>query len=214
MKRLFPAALLAVLSLSGGSDPLDEITAQALLHSRAYSFLEELCDQIGPRVTGSTEAVQATSWAAHTMQAIGLRNVHVENWQLEHSWRRGAATAELLRPFRTGLNIVSYGWVGSTRRGGVEAEVVPVDSDLLGEEIARHAGAWTGKVLLLTPKGPKHISGAERIAQLGGLLEAAGRSGAVAVIARDARPGTMLTHTGPPGFAGALYSIGISARGD
>jgi hypothetical protein len=38
------AALLAVLSLSGASDPLDEITAQALLHSRAYSFLEELCD--------------------------------------------------------------------------------------------------------------------------------------------------------------------------
>ena len=85
MKRLFPAALLAILSLSGASGPLDEITAQALLHSRAYSFLEELCDRIGPRVTGSTEAVQATNWAARAMQVIGLRNVHVENWQLDHA---------------------------------------------------------------------------------------------------------------------------------
>src|SRR5690349_21208503 len=98
--RLVLAALLAVVTLCGASDPLNEITAQALLHSRAYSFLEELCDHIGPRLTGSTEAVQATNWAVHTMQAIGLRNVHVENWQLDRAWRRGTASAELLKPFR------------------------------------------------------------------------------------------------------------------
>jgi hypothetical protein len=141
------------------------------------------------------------------MNAIGLQNVHVEKWQLPRSWRRGVATAELLKPFRSALNVVSYGWVGSTQRGGVEAEVIAVNSDLLSEEIARNAAAWTGKVLLLSPKGPKHIGGAERLGQLGGLLEAAARAGAVAVIARDPRPGTMLTHTGPAGFSGAFYSI-------
>ncbi len=209
MARPILLASIALTTLFGGSDALDQITSQALLHSRAYSFLEELSDHIGPRLTGSPEAAKATAWAVRTMQAIGLQSVHVEEWPLDRSWRRGSAHLELLAPFRSELNVASYGWVGSTERGAVDAPVIAVDADSIPEEIGNNEGAWKGKVLLLVAKGPKHISGAERAAQLGGLVEAAGRGGAIAVIARDRRPGTMLTHTGPVGFAGRFYQTPV-----
>src|SRR5436305_9649684 len=92
MRLLLP--FLALANLFGAPDPLDQITSQALLHSRAYSFIEELCDRIGPRLTGSAEADRAAAWAVRTMQSISLQNVHLEKWQLDRSWRRGLARAE------------------------------------------------------------------------------------------------------------------------
>src|SRR5689334_16517795 len=99
MTRLFLALLsLSVVSAEGQSTPDDDglesltrLAGQALVHPRASLYLEQLADGIGPRVTGSPEEVKALEWAAHTMQAIGLSNVHRERWQLQRSWRRVAA---------------------------------------------------------------------------------------------------------------------------
>jgi len=68
---------------------LERIWQGALERSRTYSFLEELSDRIGPRLTGSAEAREAAEWALRQMRDIGLKNVHLEHWQLQRSWRRG-----------------------------------------------------------------------------------------------------------------------------
>jgi len=65
------------------------------------------------------------------MEAIGLIKVHKEPWQLTRSWRRVSARAELVSPFHLQLSIASLGWTGSTRKGGIEADIVAIDSDSL-----------------------------------------------------------------------------------
>src|SRR6185436_6521384 len=106
---------------------LSAVAGQGMMNDHAYRFLEELSDQVGGRVTGSSQAQLAIRWGVDTMKVIGLENVHVEKWQMPHGWRRISAEAELLAPIRRRLSIDSMGWVGSTPAGGAEAEVVAVN---------------------------------------------------------------------------------------
>jgi len=215
---LFSAITLLASTPAGigqaGPDPdskaaLEEIKAQTLSQSPAYAYVQELSDTFGPRLTGSVQAAKACEWAEQKMKGIGLKNVHLEPWHLSHGWQRGRAFAQLTAPFRLDLNITSYGWVGSTKAGGVDADVALVNDDQLGEEIKRHAASWRGKVLLLAPLGPTHKNGIRTYSELGGLLTAAAKAHAVAVISAAGRPGVMLTHTGPALFYDSYVPIPV-----
>jgi len=203
------------LVLQGNSaDPdsvvlLQAIKVQALQHSMAFSYVKELSDTLGPRLTGSVQAKAACEWAVQKMKRIGLQDVHQESWRLGRSWQRGPATAKLLLPFQVPLNIASYGWVGSTKPGGVEADVVTVNSDLISVDIKQHSKSWSGKILFMAPLGPKHINPLRVYSQLELLLTAAVKVHAVAVIYATGRPGVMLTHTGPAVFHDTFFPIPV-----
>lgn len=211
----FAAVLLAGNPTAGqksSGDPdslaiLQSIKFHALKQSQSYRYVQELSDNIGPRLTGSEGALAACKWAVEKMKKIGLQDVHLEPWRLSRGWTRGTANAELTSPFRLPLNVVSYGWVGSTAKGGVEAETIAVNSDALGDEIRQHAKNWKGKVLFLTPMGIKRTNPIRVFAQLGSLLTAAIKAHAVAVISSTGRSGTFLTHTGPAVFRDSYFSI-------
>jgi hypothetical protein len=214
---LLIAASVAVAGtplLAQAEDPADDVEVLeriwqgALERSRTYRFLEELSDSIGPRLTGSAEAREAAEWALRQMGDIGLKNVHLEHWQLQRGWRRGRATAELVSPYRLPLTVVSLGWAGSTKRGGVEAEVIRVDSVASDEELTRSAARWRGKIVLLERKEAKTDNFAA-FTRLGALARAAHRARAVAVIRVSPRPGVMLAHTDPPAFSDEMFPIPI-----
>jgi len=92
---------------------LAAVAGQGMMNDHAYHFLEELSDQIGGRVTGSSEAQQAIDWGVAKMKAIGLEDVHVEKWWMSRGWKRISAQAELLAPIHRRLSIDSMGWVGA-----------------------------------------------------------------------------------------------------
>src|SRR5882762_5494281 len=161
-------ALLFCFSLSGsaanpaepaapaqdGTMPaLIAIAGQGMMSSEAFDDLEELSDYIGGRVTGSPQAAQAVEWGMAKMKAMGLENVHAEKWQISRGWTRVSADAELLSPIRHRLTVDSMGWVGSTKSGGEEAEVIPVNLNRLDDEM-KNSAAWAGKVLMIVRKGP------------------------------------------------------------
>jgi carboxypeptidase Q len=178
------------------------------LDSGAYSWLEELTDSIGPRVTGSIEATKAIRWAAHRMELIGLTNVHVEPWHMRGSWRRKHSHVEMTRPIHLPLNVVSYGWTGSTPRKGIEAPLVLVNRAALPEELSR-AQSWAGKIVFVAAGGPRAVDPVIAFSQLADLVSAAQAARALAVISRDLRPGTMLTHTGPISFDDSFHAIPV-----
>lgn len=190
-----PTLIVALASLSAAQQ-----------NPQAYSWLQELSDTIGPRLTGSPEAAKACDWAVRTMKAIGLEKVHQEQWQMSRGWRRKRAEAALVSPIYLPLNITSYGWTGSTTP--VEAELVLVNRDSVPEEVTR-ASTWAGKVVLVAPLGPKAVNPMRAYSELAGLASAAQTARAVAVIYRDSRPGPMLTHTGPVVFGDANFSIPV-----
>jgi hypothetical protein len=102
------AAALA-LGAAGQDAAPERATQERALHSNAYTWLRELSDSVGPRLTGSAEDARAAEWALQRMRQIGLEHVCREPWQLRSGWQRGRATAELTAPVRLPLAVASYG---------------------------------------------------------------------------------------------------------
>lgn len=190
---------------------LTAIAGRGMMASHEFESLEYLSDFIGGRITGSPEAGRAVAWGLERMHALGLANVHAETWPLKHGWQRLSAHAELLSPVARPLHISALGWVGSTPAGGVEAEVITVNSNLLDEEMKQHLSNWKGKVLLVITKGEAPKDRISAFGKFGTFLTAAHQAGAVAVIGgQGGRPsmGMHLTHTGVLGFD-AYYPIPV-----
>jgi carboxypeptidase Q len=188
-------------------DKLDAIAGAAMMDAQAYKYVTELSDDIGARVTGSPEAQRAVDWGVATMKLIGLDNVHAESWEIFKGWTRGTADAELMAPIHRRLMVDSMGWVGSTPAGGVEAELVGVNSFDLDNEIKNNAGNWRGKILIMYRKGPAPADRMAGFLKFGDFLKAAHAAGAAAVIGGQGgapSAGMHLTHTGAVGFATAF----------
>lgn len=191
---------------------LTSIAGQATLNNHAIDYLEDLSDYIGGRVTGSPQANEAIKWGVAKMKTIGLSNVHAEKWQLSRGWTRISASASLVDPIQRPLTISSLGWVGSTPKGGVQAEVVAVDVTQLDRETKENSGNWAGKVLLMRSK--TELSREERsktFGKFGPFLKAAYAAHAVAVIGGQGGSksrGMNLTHTGALGFD-TFYDIPV-----
>lgn len=188
----------------GTMPALAAIAGQGMMSDESFTDLEELSDYIGGRVTGSPQAEKAIEWGIARMKAMGLENVHAEKWQISRGWTRGSASAELLAPIHKRLLVDSMGWVGSTRPGGVEADVVPVNLLKVDDEL-RNSGSWTGKVLLIVRKGtpPTGPEARALFLKFSNILKKAEEVHAVAIIGGQGgamAQGMRLTHTGALGF--------------
>jgi hypothetical protein len=187
----------------GTMPALTAIAGQGMMSSEAYDDLEELSDYIGGRVTGSPEAGHAVQWGMQKMRAMGLENVRAENWQISRGWTRVSATAELVVPIHRRLTIDSMGWVGSTKEGGEEAEIAPVNINQLEDEMKNNSASWSGKVLLIVKKGAAPPPGMGNFARFGDFLKKAHEAHAIAIIGGQGGgfpAGMHLTHTGAMGF--------------
>jgi carboxypeptidase Q len=187
----------------GTMPALTAIAGQGMMSAEAFDDLEELSDYIGGRVTGSPQAAQAVEWGMRKMTAMGLENVHAEKWQISHGWTRGSADAELMAPIHRRLTVDAMGWVGSTKAGGEEAEIVPVNINSLEDEMKNNSASWSGKVILIVKKGTAPAAGMAAFAKFGDFLKKAYEAHAVAVIGGQGgslATGMHLTHTGAMGF--------------
>jgi carboxypeptidase Q len=194
----------------GTMPALTAIAGQGMMSSEAYDDLEELSDYIGGRVTGSPQAGQAIQWGMQKMRAMGLENVHAEKWQISRGWTRGSAEADVMSPIHRRLTVDSMGWVGSTKEGGEEAEVVPVNINRLEDEM-KNSAKWSGKVLLIVKKGAAPPPGISGFARFGDFLKKAHEAHAVAIISGQGgsfATGMHLTHTGSLGFD-TFYEIPV-----
>ena len=181
---------------------LTAIAGNGMIGNHAYSDLQELSDDIGARLTASPSAARAVEWGMAKMRAMGLENVHAEHWQISHGWTRGVATAEMTAPLQRALMVDSMGWTGSTR-GTVEADVVPVNTYQLDEEMKDNASKWRGKILVTIRKGDPPANNRNAFANFGKFLKAAHEAGAAALIGGQGgspAAGMHLTHTGVMGF--------------
>src|SRR6202140_4992291 len=132
-------------------------------HSEAMGNLEYLSDAIGARLTGSPQLKQASEWTAEMFRKYGLTNVHLEPWNLAHSWTRGPASARIVKPAEHPLTIAAAGWSPGT--GGVlHAPVVYFDAKKK-EEFEKFRGKLKGAVVIfqeptsLSPPKPEDSRG-------------------------------------------------------
>jgi carboxypeptidase Q len=187
----------------GTKPALTSIAGQGFYNSNAFTYLTELSDDVGGRVTGSPAGQKAIDWGAAKMKSIGLTNVRTEKWSMWKGWTRGTASAEMLMPLHRAMSVDAMGWTGSTSPTGAEAEVVTANLFDMDTELT-NMSRFRGKIVLMKPEGVPKKNFWMLFAQYGDFLKKLYDAGAVAVIGGQGgfkAEGMHLTHTGILGFA-------------
>lgn len=169
-----------------------------LKKNQSYNKLEELCDDIGARLSGSKSLDKAIAWAVKTLKADGHENVHTEEVMVP-KWTRGEESAYILEPKLYKLSILGLGGSVGTGKSGVTGQVVVVHSR---EELEKLGAAVKGKIVLFNVPMPKYdpIKGAgygETVRFRTQGAKWAGKQGAIAALVRSVTATSLQSpHTG------------------
>ncbi|TFW10728.1 M20/M25/M40 family metallo-hydrolase [Massilia arenosa] len=127
--------------------PAAQLAAEIKAHAAVMPLLEELCDDIGPRLTGSAGLHRAQDWAMRKLAGYGATNVHLEAYDLGRPWHRGRASARLLNASGMPLDVVQKAWTEGTR-GPVRGEVAVLDAKTL-DQMQAALPSLRGKIVLV-----------------------------------------------------------------
>ncbi len=194
---------------------MEKLRDAALASDYAYTRTAYMTNNIGPRLSGSRQILQAEKYVADEMRKLGLE-VRLQPVKVPH-WVRGVETGELtefpgMAPGTTQkIVLTALGESVATLESGLTAEIVVVTSmaelERLGEAGVR------GKIVLFNTKFDRQLAasgfGSQAYGQAvqfrGAGPAAAGRFGAVGVLVRSAGGSqNRLAHTG-----GTRYQEGI-----
>ncbi|MFZ6799518.1 M20/M25/M40 family metallo-hydrolase [Undibacterium sp. Di24W] len=128
------------------------LLAEIAQNNQLMLNLEEMCDGIGPRLTGSPQLRQAQQWAMEKLKSYGAVNVHEEAYELGRAWTRGVARVRLLNANGIQLDVQQQAWSDSSPRK-ISAEVLLMNVKTL-DEFKAIAPRLRGKIVLAksTPK--------------------------------------------------------------
>lgn len=179
----------------------ERLIEAALADSSAFERLAELTDTFGPRFSGSQSLEDALDWIVSELRADGFDAV-MEDPVMVPRWVRGEESLSLVSPRRADMQILGLGGSIATPPGGIEADVLVVDSF---EELEARASEAAGKIVLFN--APFTSYGRTVTYRTNGAIEAA-KVGAVASLIRSVGSGTMYTpHTGSMRYQDGVKKI-------
>ena len=172
--------------------------------------LQELCDDIGHRLSGSDSLNQAIEWAQESMKADGQENVRAERVMVT-KWVRGAESCELVEPRPLKIEMLGLGGSVGTPPAGITAEVVVVSNK--DELDALPIESVKGKIVVFNCAMPKFTD--EKGSGYGATVQYrsngakwASEKGAVAALVRSITATSLQTpHTGAMRYGDAETKI-------
>jgi carboxypeptidase Q len=183
----------------------DRLIKAATADDFAWRRLAELTDSFGARLSGSPNLARAVQWSVQTMKADGLENVRTEPVMVPR-WIRGREQAEIIDPPHHDLAILGLGGTVSTPLGGLEAELIVVNSF---DDLRSRASDARGKIVLFDVMYGGY---AETVTYRNGGARAAAQQGAAAVLVRSIGPaGLRTTHTGSVNYVPEVPAIPAAA---
>lgn len=203
-------------------EEMKRLQQAALSSDYALKQVAYLCNNIGPRLSGSPQAARAIEYVAEEMRKLGLE-VRLEKAMVPH-WVRGVETGALVEfpgmAAGTTQKVVLTALGGSvaTPADGMTAPVVVVNNfeelNALGESKVK------GKIVLFNYKFDEQLAVqgfgedayGQAVAYRGGGASAAARLGAVAALNRSAGGKEYrLPHTGAMFYAAGVTKIPAAA---
>jgi hypothetical protein len=168
---------------------LKAIYNSALTNSKCYSWLDDLSNDIGSRLSGSTGAAKAVLYTKAQLETLGLDRVYLQEVMVPH-WVRGEKEVAyiIVNNKKTTVPVCALGGSIATPKKGITAEVIEVHSieelkDLGTEKIK-------GKIVFYNR--PMDNAQIESMHAYGGAVDqryggaaAASKFGAVATIVRS-----------------------------
>lgn len=193
----------------------ERLRDRALSGSEAWSVLESLTTEIGARPVGSPAMARARDWGVTTLKALGLENVHVEEFVKENAWFRGTESAEVTAPYPHALAILGLGNGIPTPPQGIEAQIAMFSS--FEDLSATPPGALADRIAVLNQsinvaQGEEGYRAAARGRRDGPSVAAA--RGAVGFLVRSlSTSDSRLPHTGATRYAEGSPRIPAAALG-
>ena len=181
---------------------------RALTKTESYFLLQELCLEIGPRLSGSPGAAKAVEWAKAKMTNYDFDTVYFQEVQVPH-WVRGDSEEVEIAGGQKLAALAIGGSVG-TSKGGILAEVVEVlsmdDMDIMGDRLK-------GKLVFLNEPFDHRVIGTG--AGYGGVVgqrvrgaSRAAKHGALGVLVRSASSSfDDIPHTGTLAYSDEVPKI-------
>ncbi|HRI77927.1 MAG TPA: M20/M25/M40 family metallo-hydrolase [Cyclobacteriaceae bacterium] len=118
-----------VLGQTRDEAAIRQIYNKALSEGKTYSLLDNLCNKIGPRLSGSPGAAAAVEWSRHVMEDFGFDSVWLQPVMVPH-WVRGQKEiGRVVNSKKMGvveLNVCALGGSVGTGPDGVSASIVEV----------------------------------------------------------------------------------------
>ena len=100
LSALTVSALVFAITPLGASeaDEHAELHREGLEYSQAPQIAHELVDEIGARLTNSTNARVAEDWAVEKMKELGLTNVRKEGFEFGRGWDFISSEVRMVSP--------------------------------------------------------------------------------------------------------------------
>lgn len=106
----------------------ESIVKNALVDKTGYELLRELCD-IGPRLSGSENSLNAIYWAEEKLKQTGADKIRLQPVMVPH-WERGSIETAIISSrnehLNKSLNILSLGGSVPTSINGITANVIEI----------------------------------------------------------------------------------------
>ena len=193
-----------------------KIYDEALLRGHAYEDLRSLCKDIGPRLSGSSEAAMSIRWSEQKMRSYGFDRVYLEPIMVPH-WERGNPEAAWIthpNGMLEKINICALGGSVSTQ-GMMEGTLVMFNA--LSDLIKAKPKEVSGKIVFINqPMNAAEIQtfkayGACYPIRGNGAIEAS-KLGAKAVLIRSlGLPNDDFPHTGSMRYEDSIKKIPAAA---
>ena len=191
----------------------DGLRQQALQDTVAWSIVEGLTTEIGPRLAGSENDLRAREWMVARFKALGFDKVWTEPVSYP-KWVRRSESAAIVEPVAQKLVLSALGGSAATPAEGLVAEVIAFDS--LDTLKAAEDYKVRGKIVYVAnPRMQARSDGRDygpnsRVRTQGPAIAA--DNGALAFLLRSAGSDhNRLAHTGMTRFADADKAIPAAA---
>jgi hypothetical protein len=189
-----------------------QLREQAMAGSEAFSIVESLTTEVGPRMAGSPAYDRATAWAQEKFRALGYDRVYLEPTTFP-VWQRGHESAQVLAPFPQPLQITTLGGSVGTEGKPLQAEVVEFAS--LDALKASPAHGLTGKIAYISLRMERFRDGrgyGPAVSARGSGASEAAKKGAVALLIRSiGTDSDRLPHTGTMRYEAGVEKIPAAA---
>jgi carboxypeptidase Q len=148
---LLASTVLSVGAASAVTTDTARIIDEGMNRSEVMLNAHELFDDIGPRLTNSTNMRKAQDWAVRKFQTYGLTNVHRESYDFGRGWDILHSSVRLVSPRPIELTAIPVAWSPPTK-GPLRAPVIVAPMNRK-EQFAAYRGKLAGKIVLTSLPG-------------------------------------------------------------
>lgn len=128
MKQLFTFCLIGLLLFGGTAVAqeqavIEKIIQEAEENSQLEQLAHELLDEIGPRLVGTPQMLEAHHWAIDKFDSWGIP-AEKQQWGEWKGWERGITHIDMISPRVQSLVGRQLAWSPSTKKKGLTAEAI------------------------------------------------------------------------------------------